>query len=87
MTDLTTTFSADAVSALLEQWQAERPTGLIAHRVVIDRLLDLRNLIPDERRLLVDAVLVDLPGRSVVDSAWWNERVTELRLLLTDRAA
>ena len=76
--------NAIAVATLLDAWRHERPSGLMAHRVVIDRLLDLRNLLPDNRRQLVDGVLVGIPGRSVVEAGWWSDQVAELHLLLTD---
>ena len=79
--------NAIAVATLLESWTQERRTGLMPHRDVIDRLLDLRNLLPEERRLVVDNILVDIPGRSVVDASWWFARVADLRLLIVDMSA
>ncbi|MEM7141736.1 MAG: hypothetical protein AAF548_11970 [Actinomycetota bacterium] len=84
MSPTTDTTTPESVTGILDVWAQESTAGLMAHRVVIDRLLDLRNLLSSDQRVLVDAILVDLPGRTVVQSTWWHERVADLRLLLID---
>ena len=76
--------SVESVTEILEAWTKESRTGLIPHREVIDHLLDLRNVVQYDQRIFIDSVLVDLPGRSVVESSWWNQQIADLQLLLHD---
>lgn len=64
---------------LIGTWVAEDVTdGLISRKLVIDRLLDLRNLLSGPDLMGVDAILVDVPGVTVVESTWWREQVAWL---------
>lgn len=61
---------------LIATWVAEDVNdGLISRKLVIDRLLDLRNLLSGPDLMGVDAILVDVPGVTVVESSWWREQL------------
>lgn len=66
-------------TALIAEWAAERPEGLMPRKQVIDRLLDLRNLLSGPDLIGVDSILVDIPGVTVVESAWWIDQVDWLQ--------
>jgi hypothetical protein len=68
-----------AAVAMIDLWQAERPTGLMSRSRVIDRLLDLRNVLPAPDRFRVDFILADVPGVTVVEAEWWLAQVEQLR--------
>ena len=73
----------DAIT-LLEQWATEAPSEIMSKRLVVDRLLDVRNSCSDFDKPFVDTILVDVPGNTMVPGDWWRDRLTELRLLLAD---
>lgn len=49
---------------------------------VVDGLLDLRLEVAEEAHLveLVDRILAEIPGRSIVLSDWWSEQLTTIAL-------
>lgn len=74
--------------ALIDRWDEVEAGGLVPCSVVVDRLLDLRNLLVGSDRIAVDALLAGVPGVNVVESDWWIEQVRRLRQMLdTDERA
>ena len=73
--------------AMLDEWAAERHEGLIRKSLVVDHLLDLRAELADEPllKIEIDQYLASIPGRSVVEPAWWSETVAALRTELSAR--
>jgi hypothetical protein len=73
--------------AMLDEWAAERHEGLIRKSLVVDHLLDLRTELADEPllKIEIDQHLASIPGRSVVEPAWWAETVASLRTELSAR--
>ncbi len=52
---------------------------LIDRSKVIDHLLDLRSVSPGLTfTAQVDRLLSDVPGKSVVDAAWWRQALAQL---------
>ena len=59
---------------LIEELKGEATGQLIDRGRVVDHLLDLRIASADEPPLLslVDEVLAELPGKTVVETQWWQ---------------
>ncbi|MFN3214867.1 MAG: hypothetical protein ACE367_00050 [Acidimicrobiales bacterium] len=74
-------------SALISEWAAEPPQTLVPRKLVIDRLLDLRNMVTASRRADVDAILADVPGVTVVEGRWWAAQLATLAIGLDAHAA
>ena len=72
-------------SALITDWSGEAPQTLVPRKLVIDRLLDLRNIVTAAQRVVVDAILADVPGVTVVEGRWWDEKLTMLATRLDAR--
>lgn len=75
MEDVTETQIAELIAGLKSKIDGE----LIDRGRVMDHLLDVR--LSSERPgliALVDEMLADLPGRSVVESAWWSDALDRL---------
>ena len=69
--------SRSAAIDLIATWSAEDlDEGLMPRKLVIDRLLDLRNLLSGADLIGVDAILTDVPGVTVVESSWWGQQVS-----------
>ncbi|MEO1062650.1 MAG: hypothetical protein AAFZ07_14640 [Actinomycetota bacterium] len=49
---------------------------------VVDGLLDLRLEVADQLHLvaLVDRILADVPGKSIVLSEWWSDQLSTIAL-------
>ncbi len=86
MTISTVPTSADLESAqaLIDGWMNQLASGLVSRRVVIDQLLDLRNLLDRVPGALspIDDVLANVPGITVVEGDWWNEELLRLQKLI-----
>ena len=63
---------------LVAHWREQAPTGVISRSRVVDQLLDLRSALPLRDRRLVDRVLADVPGITLVESQWWTDRLDSL---------
>ena len=63
---------------LIREWIDETPTGVLSRNRVIDKLLDLRNVVPEPDRGLVDATLTSVPGLTLVESEWWTTTLSAL---------
>ena len=72
---------------MLDVWSAERHEGLIRKSLVVDHLLDLRAELADEPllKIEIDQYLASIPGRSVVEPAWWVETTAALTSELSAR--
>lgn len=68
------------VTNLIEDLRNEDNGQLIDKGKVIDRLLDLRLAAEGHVAIvaIIDARLSNVPGKSVVEVAWWQETLTEL---------
>lgn len=73
--------------ALIAAWAEEEPQTLVSRKLVIDRLLDLRNVVQDDARSAIDAILADVPGVTVVEGTWWNLQLETLETRLTAQEA
>jgi hypothetical protein len=73
--------------ALLAGWTGEEPQTLVSRKLVIDRLLDLRNAVDAASRAHIDAILADVPGVTVVEGTWWITQLTTLESRLTEQEA
>jgi hypothetical protein len=67
---------------LIAQAQSAVAGEIIDRSRVVDVLLDLRNAAEAVPALVeaVDASLKDVPGKTMVRSAWWRETLDELSL-------
>lgn len=74
-------------SALITEWSAEAPQTLVPRKLVIDRLLDLRNIVTADRRADVDAILTAVPGVTVVEGRWWAAQLATLAIGLDAHVA
>ena len=54
----------------------------MSRRLVIDRLLDLRNAVDAAARFDIDAILADVPGVTVVEGSWWELQLANLETRL-----
>lgn len=63
---------------LIATWADDNDQGLVSRKLVIDRLLDLRNLASDRDLVAIDAILADVPGLTVVEARWWHRTVQHL---------
>jgi hypothetical protein len=72
---------------MLGDWSAERHEGLIRKSLVVDNLLDLRAVLADEPllKIEIDQHLASIPGRSVVEPAWWSSTLAALTSELSAR--
>lgn len=72
---------------MLGDWSAERHEGLIRKSLVVDNLLDLRAVLADEPllKIEIDQYLSTIPGRSVVEPAWWSATTAALTSELSAR--
>lgn len=70
--------------ALIESFGPVEPDGLTSTRVVTDALLDIRAVVDDPDRLVVDALLRSVPGVNVVESSWWKYQLAALHDLFRD---
>ncbi len=59
--------------------------SFIAKRVVVDGLLDLRNVVDVDDQAAIDRLLRSVPGVNVVESSWWTHELMDLRILFADR--
>jgi hypothetical protein len=67
---------------LIATWAADDANeGLMSRKLVIDRLLDLRNLLSGPGLVGVDGILANVPGVMVVESSWWREQIAWLERL------
>ena len=75
-----------AAILLLDELAAERLVPVVPKTMVVDRLLDLRNLVGDHPSLVavMDDSLRDVPGATLAPGAWWQDEVRSLRALLGD---
>ena len=73
--------------ALIDSFDAVEPDGLVSVSVVVDGLLDLRNVVEGADRLVVDALLGSVPGVNVVESNWWLRQLDGLRDVFGDDAS
>jgi hypothetical protein len=74
-------------STLVADWAAEAPQTLVPRKLVIDRLLDLRNVVTAGQRADVDVILAGVPGVTVVEGRWWDEQLATLAARLDAHAA
>ncbi len=67
---------------LIEEFKSGISGQLVDRGRVVDQLLDLRLEAHDQPRVteLVDEVLSNLPGRTVVEAAWWLETLDRLSM-------
>jgi len=56
---------------LVAGWREQAPSGVISRSRVLDNLLDLRGSLPTHDRHLVDTVLAEVPGVTIVEAQWW----------------
>lgn len=63
-----------------EEITAAEPGQLMDRGRVIDHLLDLRLEAAGDPALvtLVDAILADVPGKSVVELVWWRDTIDRI---------
>lgn len=67
------------IDRMLESLDGE----LQSHSRVIDALLDLRQAADDVRLIaVIDESLRNIPGRNMVETAWWKSQLTTFRLML-----
>jgi hypothetical protein len=74
---------------LITELQSAEHGQIIDRGRVIDHLLDLRiaaagDLVTME---IIDGLLANTPGKSVVESRWWQETLSELRIGATRELA
>ena len=74
---------------LLDELLANRIDPLVSRTLVVDRLLDLRNSLADDRLLVavVDQRLVDVPGETTTSGGWWRQELMVLRDLVVEGLA
>ncbi len=74
----------EAAQTLIDGWMSQLASGLMSRRVVIDQLLDLRNLLDHDRVALgaIDDLLTNVPGVTVVEADWWNEELLGLQRMI-----
>ncbi len=74
----------ESAQALIDSWMAQLSSGLMSRRIVVDQLLDLRNLLNHERGALatIDDLLANVPGITVVEADWWNEELLRLQKMI-----
>ncbi|HSL57888.1 MAG TPA: hypothetical protein VK866_08615 [Acidimicrobiales bacterium] len=77
------TSSDPAVVAAIDRIRASLDGELVDRSRVVDHLLDLRLLAADDGATLstvaaVDQLLVDLPGRTLVERTWVDDALTRL---------
>ncbi|MFT7599306.1 MAG: hypothetical protein ACI8TP_002235 [Acidimicrobiales bacterium] len=65
---------------MIEELKGEANGQLIDRGRVIDHLLDLRSAASDQEHLvtLLDSVLAELPGQTVVETEWWRATLDRL---------
>lgn len=68
---------------LVAVWSQEQPETLVSRKLVIDRLLDLRNIVAGPAQDDIDVILSDVPGVTVVEGRWWNEQLDALETTLS----
>ncbi len=70
---------------LITELQSADHGQIIDRGRIIDHLLDLRLAATGDPAItdVIDALLVETPGRTTVETAWWEETLAGLR----DRAA
>lgn len=75
----------DVIVNLIEEFKSSISGQLVDRGRVVDQLLDLRLVAHDQPHLtaLLDEVLTGLPGRNVVEAAWWSETLDRLALAAT----
>ena len=64
-----------SIRDLIADWREQAPSGVISRSRVVDNLLDLRGSLPAHDRHLVDMVLAEVPGVTIVESQWWLGRL------------
>jgi hypothetical protein len=74
----------ESAQSMIDGWVSQLSSGLMSRRIVIDQLLDLRNLLGDEPFAVasIDELLSNVPGITVVESDWWNEELLRLQRLV-----
>lgn len=81
----------DTVPAIrfLDDLAADRADPLLPKSVVVDLLLDLRNLVIEDPLLVaaVDRRLAGVPGATTTPGAWWQSELRALRDLVGDGAS
>jgi hypothetical protein len=65
---------------LIEEFKSNIGGQLVDRGRVVDQLLDLRLAAHDQPQLtsFIDQLLGSLPGRTVVEAAWWAETLDRL---------
>ncbi|MEO0493595.1 MAG: hypothetical protein AAF081_09280 [Actinomycetota bacterium] len=64
---------------LLDSWSSDSSSVVVPKADVVDRLLDLRNVVDERHARLVDAVLAGVPGVTTVPGEWWRAQLARLR--------
>lgn len=66
---------------LITELQSAEHGQIINRGRIIDHLLDLRLAAVDDLRTTaeIDELLADTPGKSTVETAWWEETLGRLR--------
>ena len=73
--------------SLINRWSTEDPGSLVSRRLVTDRLLDIRNLLPADDTGNVDRILRRIPGLTVVERRWWLDELNQLESRLSETTA
>mgnify|MGYP006950414351 CR=1 FL=1 len=68
------------IANMIEELQNTADGQLIDRGRVLDHLLDLRLAAGGQSAFvsLVDELLANIPGKTVVEGAWWNETLSRL---------
>jgi hypothetical protein len=76
------------ITNLIEELKHDTGEQLIDRGRVLDHLLDLRLAAGDQTTFvaLIDELLANIPGKSVVEAAWWSETLDRLADLAQNEA-
>ncbi|MEM8902127.1 MAG: hypothetical protein AAGA17_18130 [Actinomycetota bacterium] len=71
-----------ALTDIVNELQAGIEGETTSRSRVVDGLLDLRLEVADRAHLveLVDRILADVPGKSIVLSEWWSDQLSTIAL-------
>lgn len=76
------------ITDIVSELQADLDGDTMSRQTVLDGLLDLRLEAMDSPALveMIDRILADVPGKTMVLTEWWSEQL-DLFLLEIDREA